>query len=187
MKKLPQINKKTKILALMGGVITLLGLCFSLGIRIAEGVDKWWDTHDIVVNRKVLEVQVNKPIEIVDREIPVSEIIKVINEAPLPDDLTDIEQYICEKWGPYNCKLALSVAKAESGMREDAVNVYNKNGTYDTGIFQVNSIHQSKEGCSLKELVDAKKNVDCAYKIWEASGWGAWSAYNSGAFKDKLE
>ena len=96
------------------------------------------------------------------------------------------EKYICDKWGIADCKIALAVAKAESGMREQAFNI-NTNNTVDIGIFQINSIHFNKEGCSLKEITDAYKNVDCAYQIYKASGWNAWSAFNNSSFKNNLK
>lgn len=103
----------------------------------------------------------------------------------------DIARYICEKWGVVECKTALAVASAESGMREDAWN-YNPpytddQGNYhpatlDLGIMQVNSIHWGKPGCSMEELTNGYKNIDCAYEIWKASKWSAWSAYNNNAY-----
>jgi hypothetical protein len=176
------INRKTKV----AGILTILlfvfiGL-FQLGIKIAE----WFDGHKII-RQQVIQLQVQAPLRIETRETQVVEIVQVIKQIPEYDELTDIEKYICDVWGPADCKIAVAVARAESGLREDAVNIWNSNGTYDTGIFQVNSIHQSKEGCSLKDLVDAKKNIDCAKKIHDASGWNAWSAFNSGAFKNKLD
>ena len=32
-----------------------------------------------------------------------------------------------------------------------------------------------------------KGNVDCAYKIYQSSGWSPWVAFKNGNFKDKLE
>lgn len=101
-----------------------------------------------------------------------------------PEDIdTDLEKYICDKFGVMDCKIALAVAKAESGMREDAINV-NDNGTIDVGVFQINfQSHKDKPECALKKLTDAKSNVDCAYTIWKAQkGFGAWVAYNNSGF-----
>jgi len=70
-------------------------------------------------------------------------------------------------------------------MREGAFNA-NANGTIDVGIFQINSIHFNKEGCSLKEVSDAYKNVDCAYEIYKQSGWTPWTVFNTGSFKEHL-
>ena len=79
-----------------------------------------------------------------------------------------------------------AIAQAESGFKEDAWHA-NSNGTLDTGIFQVNSIHWGKEGCSFKELTDAYKNVDCAKRIFDESGWASWVSYNSGVYLAHLD
>ena len=132
-----------------------------------------------------VSIQFNKPLQIVDRELLKPTIIQVINEVPTLKDLTPIEEYICDKWGAFDCKIALSVARAESGMRADAFNT-NTNRSLDFGIFQINSVHWEKEGCHLTDLVDPYKNVDCAKKLYDASGWGIWSVYKNGAFKEEL-
>jgi len=80
-----------------------------------------------------------------------------------------------------DCKIALGVAQAESGFREDAINI-NDNGTIDVGIFQINSVHFKQEGCTLQDVVYQNKNVECAYKIFKASGWSAWTAWKSGSY-----
>ena len=109
---------------------------------------------------------------------------------------TPIEQYICEKWGVYDCKLAIAVAKAEGLIYKDgelvvdAVNI-NTNNTIDIGIFQINTVHFKKAECKLKDMVDPYKNVDCAYNIWDGAdkvmgnkkgGFGAWVAFNTGRY-----
>ena len=172
---------KTKILAGMGAVIVFLGLLNGLW----HVVSAWYDTHTIKFNQVVI-VSFNKPFEVIERKPEIKEVVRVIESVDI-NKLTDIEKYICEKWGVYECQVAVAVARTESGLKEQAFNTFNKNGTLDVGVFQVNSVHFNQPGCSLKELVYAKKNVDCAYEIYKKSGWGAWSAYNSGAFKGALK
>lgn len=175
------LNRKFKIFAIVAGLIIALGLTTSL----LKALNRFFDTHYLSFNQ-VVELSFNKPISIKTREVKAQEIIKVV-EGITPDDLnTDIEKYICNKFGPYECKTAIAIARTESGLKELAFNTYNKNGTLDIGIFQINSSHFNQEGCSLKELVDEFKNVDCAYKIFQASGWSAWSAYKSNAFVSQL-
>jgi hypothetical protein len=176
-----KLSKKHKLIILATALIMLVGFTYS----IVRAVNNWFATHTLQFN-KVITIQLQKPIEIKERIVPAERVIEIVKELPEYENLTDIEKYICDKWGVYDCKVALAIAKAESGMREDAYNAYNSNNTIDIGIFQINSVHYSKDGCGLKDVVDAKKNIDCAYKIWEASGWEAWSAYNSGSFKSKL-
>jgi hypothetical protein len=177
-----RINTKTKIIALIGALIIACGLLYGL----FKAVSMWYDTHMIVFNKPIV-ISFNKPIEIKTREVARTELVKIVEQVPEYKDLTDIEKYICDKWGVYDCKLAISIARSESGMREDAFNAYNSNNTIDIGIFQVNSSHFNQPGCSLKDVVDAKKNVDCAYEIYKASSWNAWSAFKSGAFKDQMK
>jgi len=168
-------NKKIVIL-----FVSILVICF--GIYAFKAINNWYNTHYFEFKAPV-EVKLNQPVAIKTR-IPKIIEKKIILDYPNDID-TPLEQYICDKFGLLDCKIALSVAQAESGMRENAYN-HNTNNTIDIGIFQVNQIHWTKPGCSPKELFDAYKNVDCAYTIWKGSGWGAWVAYNTGSFLSKL-
>ena len=79
----------------------------------------------------------------------------------------------------------LKIAKAESNLRPDAVNV-NKNGTRDIGIFQINSVH----GYDEEWLKIPENNVMAAKEVFETTkkerlkagldgnGFKAWSTYN---------
>lgn len=92
------------------------------------------------------------------------------------------EEYVCTK--DWDCKTAIAIAKAESGMRCDAQNV-NTNGSVDLGYFQVNSVHL-KKGWKAIDLLDCRKNVDYAYELYEAQGFSPWTAYKSGAYLKHL-
>lgn len=193
MKKLnlhPKFGWK-EITILLVGVLILVA---SLSYATLKAVNAWYDTHTITFN-KVVNLEFKKPIEIKERKIEPKEIIQVINEVPEYEGLNDIEKYICDKWGMFRCATVIAIFKSESGLREDALNTYNSNNTVDYGIAQINSIWWNKDGCRLKEIVEWKGNIDCAYMIWdradgkEGNGEGnfsPWSAFNSGAFKDKL-
>ena len=82
-----------------------------------------------------------------------------------------VEQKICKVFGKKECANALAISHAENGTRQcDRINI-NKNGSFDVGIFQINSIH----GYPLKDLVDCDKNIQYAYKIFTEQGnWSAW-------------
>lgn len=167
---------KTKIVALLGALIIALGLTSV----ILRRVNAWFDTHELVFNQ-VINLELKRPIEVREREIEVKQIIQVINEIPHPEDLkTDIEKYIYEVFGIENYKIAIAIAKSESGLKEDAIHI--NSNSVDIGIFQINSIHFKKEFCQLKDIVTMKGNIDCAYEIYKTSGWNPWVAFKNGNF-----
>lgn len=65
---------------------------------------------------------------------------------------------------------ALQVAKCESGIA-DKTNI-NKNGTFDSNIFQINSIHVKRFGAGF--IKDWKENINVAYKIFDEQNWNPW-------------
>lgn len=68
---------------------------------------------------------------------------------------------------------AIRIAKAESGLRTDAINK-NSNGTFDIGIFQINDVHSKR--ISRTDRFDMEKNISFAYKLrTEQGNWNAWS------------
>jgi cell wall-associated NlpC family hydrolase len=71
----------------------------------------------------------------------------------------------------------VAIAKAESGFRVEARGGPNRNGTYDYGLFQINSVHKYDTG---RLTSDAAYNTSCAKKIYDSQGLRAWSTYNAG-------
>ena len=93
------------------------------------------------------------------------------------------EEYIRMKFGNHG-DIAVAVAKAESGLREDAVH-QNNNGTIDVGCWQVNSIHLGK--VKLETLLDCKKATDWVYdNLYLYQGFNPWYAFTTGAYLAKL-
>jgi hypothetical protein len=82
---------------------------------------------------------------------------------------------------PENPEIMIAIAKAESGMNPQAVN-YNRNGSIDTGLFQVNSVH-GYDGLS---LFDPEKNIKAAREIYDKQGIQAWTSFNNGSYKKFL-
>ncbi len=98
------------------------------------------------------------------------------DESPL-----SIEEKI-RKTFPENPEVMIAIAKAESKLNPHAINRANRNGSVDTGIFQINSIH----GYSEEFLKNEDNNLKVARKIYDTQGITAWSAYNNGAFLNWL-
>ena len=187
------IDWKVWLIAGIGVFIIVLGATNAT----LKAINAWFGSHELIFN-KVVNLELKRPIEIRDREIETREIVKIIETIPAPEDLqTDIEKYVYAVFGIENYRLALAIFKSESGLRENALNTYNENHTVDYGVAQINSTHWDKiEGCSLKEIVEYKGNIDCAFILWDrANGtvgdkkgsFSPWSAFKSGAFIDKLE
>lgn len=82
--------------------------------------------------------------------------------------------------------MAIAIMKAESGGNPRALNTSNSNGSTDTGIFQINSVHSSwTKGMDLNDPV---QNAKAAFKIFSDAGgkWTPWSTFNNGAAQKKL-
>lgn len=91
-----------------------------------------------------------------------------------------IEQEIADVFGT-ECRLALAVAKAESGLNPMAVN-RNTNGSKDIGLFQINDQH----GWSDEELFDWRTNIRIAKELRDSRGWSEWAVYNNGTYRQFL-
>ena len=65
---------------------------------------------------------------------------------------------------------AVAVAYAESLGDPSAVN-RNRNGSKDSGMWQINSVH------GFDNLFDPLENARAAYEIWRVQGWTAWYAH----------
>ena len=148
-------------------------------------LNSFYEKHWIQTNNPV-NISFKPVFEIRDKEEPKAVEKPLILDYPEEID-TDLEKYICDKFGTFECKTALAVSLAENGTRQrDRFNI-NTNGTIDVGIFQINSIHFDKEGCALYQIVDPIQNTDCAYKIWQESGWSAWVAFTTYGYLAKLD
>src|SRR3990167_3329690 len=125
-------SRKNKILGILSIIILAILLLIGASYSVLKMINGFFDTYKITFNQ-VVKVEFKEPITLVKREI-ISPVV-ITKTLDYPDDIdTPIEKYICEKFGAYDCKTALAVAKAESGIREDAIGI-NTNDTIDVGIF----------------------------------------------------
>lgn len=82
-----------------------------------------------------------------------------------------------------DCRMALAISQAENGTRQcDRVSKPNSNGSYDIGVFQINTIHTPSKG-NIKQLKECMHNIKVAKQIFDAQGWSPWSVYKSGKYK----
>lgn len=70
--------------------------------------------------------------------------------------------------------MALAVSHAENGTRVcDRKSPVNKNGTYDIGLFQINTVHWKRFG--LETLMTCEGNTNAAHVLWYEQGPAIWS------------
>lgn len=176
------IRKPDNWVLISAGVLLGLALLI-IGVATAiKSIADWGAGHQFV-KQEILSLHIQLPYRI---EKIVPKVIQQVITAPELADLTPIEQRICEKWGMYDCQVAIAVAKHE-GLNHpiDSWNI-NTNGTIDVGYFRINSVHFNQPGCSLAEVITEEGNLNCAYQIWEAQGWTPWVAYTNGNYLKSL-
>lgn len=81
----------------------------------------------------------------------------------------EIAAYICTK--SWDCRTAVAVAYAESGLNCGA-----KSPTNDHGVMQLHG----------QAIYDCRANIDRAYEMYKRRGWQPWSAYKNGKYKKFL-
>lgn len=95
----------------------------------------------------------------------------------------EVMEYILEVFED-DADRAIWVAKCESGLRTNAINDKNKNGTVDHGVFQINSVHTKRFGSEFK--TDWKANVRVARAIQKEQGFKPWVCARSIGEKNYL-
>lgn len=115
--------------------------------------------------------------------------VEVIKEVEVPvvktytTEREEIMAYILEVFGS-EAHRAIWVANCESGLRKDAINKANNNGTTDYGVFQINSVHIKRYGKDF--TTDWQENVRVAKKIYDAQGFTPWVCAKSIGEKNYL-
>ena len=166
---------QTKILA---GIIIFILLASGI-IYAVKQLNNWYNTHYLVFTAPV-EVKLNQPISVKERK-PI--IQKIVLEYPGEID-TPIKKYICDKFGPYDCKIALAIVEAESNFNEQAIGI-NK-GSVDLGCWQINFPTHIKT-ISPADAFDCKKATDWAYDKFKRDGnFNAWTTFTNNSYLNNL-
>ena len=131
--------------------------------------------HTQITYTRVPQADAYAPIEEEVIQVPQEE--EIVQEKPI----LSLEDKICDTF-PDNCDLMIAIAKAESGLDPNTPPNGNNNGSTDTGIFRINSIH----GYSQEYLTDVDNNIAVAREIFDTQGITAWVAYNNGTYKRHL-
>lgn len=81
-------------------------------------------------------------------------------------------------WSAKDAPTAAAIALAESGGNPAARGGPNPNGSYDHGLWQINSVH----GAAGKDWSNPSTNASMAYAVFKSQGWRAWTVYRTGAY-----
>lgn len=104
------------------------------------------------------------------------------NLAPLAGMVSDAQRYQLARqagWTLEQAIIATAISIAENGSGNPAVmSGRNSNGTYDLGLFQINSAHWPQFG-GQQALTDPWRNAQAAFSIFGRQGWCAWSTYEA--------
>lgn len=111
------------------------------------------------------------PVTFTDKELQ-DFYAKYSNPAPVASK--SVEDLIRKHFGDV-ADQAIDCFKSESGLRANAVNTKNRNGTVDRGVAQINSIHCGKvQGDCATALLDAETNIKIAKQLYDRSGFNPW-------------
>jgi hypothetical protein len=173
--------------AVLWKIIIVLFAVAGLMALITEGLNKW-NSMDRTIQKPIVVFISTQPILISTPRSELEILSPIAREVTEPIDnahLTEAETVILRVFGERDFQVARSIAKAESGLRAEAFHA-NSNGSIDLGLFQINSTHFNKKGCSMAELITLEGNAKCAYSIWKEQGWSPWVVFQTGAFRSTL-
>lgn len=96
-------------------------------------------------------------------------------EPPLADETTqEASIKVIKKIWRRDWQIGVAIAKCEGGLRPNAFNGHNTNGTWDAGLFQVNQIH----GIDKETLMNPYANAGYAYALYKEQGVQPWYSSN---------
>jgi hypothetical protein len=104
--------------------------------------------------------------------------------APQPATNTLGQLWIQAGGAPKLANIMAAIALAESGGQVDAKGGPNTDGSYDYGLWQINSSHRSYDPAQL--LSDPLYNARAAVAVYRSQGLSAWTTYNTGAYRSFL-
>lgn len=95
--------------------------------------------------------------------------------------------YLFKKYFPKQeeARIMRAISLAESKGKQTAVNKANRNGSIDSGFFQINTIHKRKNETTeqfIKRMHLLEENFKEARKVLDKQGYTAWTTYKDGKY-----
>jgi hypothetical protein len=143
-----------------------------------------------ITARKTTTVDL-RPQSVIKPQTPVENVSVPVSMADMASHgfsraLTNYQQYACDKFGPA-CRIALAIQAAENANGACEAYHYNADGSLDWGYFQINTVHLTRRGVNLRDLLDCKANIDFAYQLYKEEGFEPWTTYTSGQYRKFLD
>lgn len=122
------------------------------------------------LNYRFQPVELHRPLvgEVKAYELPVKPIVEPLNTYGAPTHIVDL---IVKYFGDEAQNALKIVGTCENGKWNPKAVNQNRNGSWDAGIFQINSVH----GYSQEYLFNPENNIKAAKKIFNGRGWTSWS------------
>jgi hypothetical protein len=112
--------------------------------------------------------------------VPVVPPIPLNGPVIAPGAVTDVERYqlaLAAGFSPVDAITATAISIAEDGSGDPAaMSPKNRNGTFDLGLWQINSSHWPEFGGQAALVIPAN-NARAAFAIFARAGWCSWSTY----------
>ncbi len=81
--------------------------------------------------------------------------------------------------------ISIAICDAESAFRSDDVGGPNQDGSYDYGLWQINSVAHPQY--SKAQMLDPTQNAAAMYYVSSSgTSWNAWTTYTSGAYQQYM-
>lgn len=166
----PLISKAAKtVVALVGGLVCMILMGAPMLSILMQPLSPWWLTgqHSVPVTAPAAALPITAPI------------------GPMPGPQTivsDVQRYLLAIGAGFSGNdaiIAVAVSIAENGSgNPSALSGRNDNGTFDLGLWQINSAWWPRFG-GQAALTNPVNNVIAARYIWSVQGWCAWSTFES--------
>lgn len=136
------------------------------------------------IKKTVTDSKIDKQSRVVVTKSP-----KKKKKVVIPAVISNCEQALplLARYFGDDIRIAKAVMQAESSCNSQSDNSgLNTDGSNDVGLMQINSVH-CPHLIRCEDRTNPEKNLQAARQIYNGSGWSAWSAYNSGSYRQFLQ
>jgi len=105
-------------------------------------------------------------------------------EVEARENRAESYEEIIQRYFGDNSKMAIAIAKAESGLNPNAIGDTNTR-YHSVGLFQIRLLPE--RGITKEEMLDPEHNVEYAKMLFDKHGWSPWTVYRTGKYRNYLK